>query len=162
MGRRPNTNVVTHAGTRRSETKVKHPYDGMSFAQIQRKTEENNPQFPGMHCVVVPKLNQQDPKMASPIGWYEGQGYKELSADPLVTGSAADVIMGIDIDTWIKREQERVKEGNDLMHGLIDETDEAMREMNGSTPGLIYFGEQSGITRGTPISVSPALPDDEE
>lgn len=162
MGRRPNTNVVTHAGTRRSETRVKHPYDGMSFDQIQTKTEANNPLFPGMHCVIVPKLNQQDPKMASPIGQYKGWGYQELSTDPLVTGSEADVIMGIDVETWIEREKERVKEGNELMRGLIDETDESMREMNGTTPGLMYFGEQSGLTHGAPISVSPALPDEEE
>jgi len=158
---RPRANVATNAGSRRSEKRTPHPHAGMSPAQVMRKTEED-PLHPGMKTVIVPRLNPRDPKAASPIGMYKGLGYKIVSEDPLITGGEDEVKMGIDLNIWLKREEERMQQDKDAFTSLIEETDENLGSINNiQNGGLRFFGDQSGLHVGQPMTVT-SVPDDED
>lgn len=146
-------NQATHAGTRRSERKKPvrhpHPYDGIS--DIQAHTEETMKElFPGMHPVIISKTAANDPRAASPVGLYKGQGYKILSEDPEITGHADNVLMGIDLETWLKREDDRVADQNEALTSLITEQNGAFE----GTPGLTFRPSESGFQHGDPITIT--------
>jgi len=155
MASKPATNVATFASTRRSERKKPvrhpHPYDGIQ--DIQAFTEENmKKEYPGMHCVLVDKVNSIDPKAASPLGWYKGNGYKELSTDPQVTGHENTVLMGIKMEDWLEREDNRVADDNERLSSLIDGAAESLGGIS-AVPGFEFVRSQSGITEKPPMQV---------
>ena len=162
---RPTKNQATMAGTRRSETrrppKYTHPYAHIPPDQRQRYIEEDRrEQFKGYHTVIVTKTNSADPRAASNVNEYLGMGYKVLSDKPEDTGHGDSVLMGIPIDTWLQREEERVEDGTAALRSLIDGTAEAFENMQ---PGVKFDPDNSGVSFGSTIPVvGQAGPDNED
>jgi hypothetical protein len=127
--------VAVHAGTRRSERNTPPP---------KRTDHEKNedPLHPGFKTVLVPKTDPRDPRAASPVGWYEAQGYEILDAKPYETGHTDQVKMGLPIDEWLSREKARVDADNEALTHMIDQV-----EM-GTAPGVVFDRKQSGVTYG--------------
>jgi hypothetical protein len=156
MANANNQNVAVHSGTRRSEAKS-NPYNKRQAEFVKR--EENMPdQFPGMHCVIVPKINPRDPRAGSPVSEYLGLGYKKLSEDPDVTGHGDEIIMGIDLDTYLKREEARASELKQSTTALIKGMGEGMDLGN----GVSYRPEMSEAVELDPIEVSGSSKPDAE
>lgn len=140
-------NVAVHAGTRRSETKTQFPY---LEGDIRRSTglhKEEDPLHPGFHTVLVPKHDPRDPKAASPVGMYEGMGYKDMNAPASETGHSDQVKMGIPLDVWLARKQEQVEMDNEALTCLIDEV------QMGNLPGVKFDREHSGARQGAQTTV---------
>lgn len=153
-------NVVTHAGTRRSEKKYQSPHVGKSPAEIARIQEED-PRFPGFHTIAVSKINPMGSGYASPLGTYKGMGYKVMEDDKeknaLLTGHEDLILLGVPIEEHLEREREREEFHNGLLTNLIDEAMEDMPEYQGQKGTGVYFDRnRSGVADGE--EVDPEAP----
>jgi hypothetical protein len=148
---RPKQNQVTFAGNRRSETRTArpHPYAGIPKKNLPRHIEESS-QYPGQHVVIVTKTNDRDARAGSPVNDYKGMGYTILSDKPEDSGHGDAVVMGIDIDVYLKRQAERMQEDNQALKGLIHGAAEGFDNM---PKGIRFEDEGSGLTYGEDIPV---------
>lgn len=117
---------------------------------IRRSTglhKEEDPLHPGFHTVLVPRHDPRDPKAASPVGQYEAMGYKDLQASSSETGHTDQIKMGIPLDVWLEREQERVEADNEALKYLIEDV------QLGNLPGVKFERSDSGYQQGAQTTV---------
>lgn len=143
----PKANVAVHAGTRRSEKKTPFPYLEGDIRRSDGLHKEEDPLHPGFHTVLVPRHDPRDPKAASPIGAYVGMGYKDMNAGAEETGHSDQVKMGIPLNVWLEREQERVAADNEALTYLVE--DVAL----GNLPGIKFDRSNSGYQQGAQTTV---------
>lgn len=146
-------NVATHAGSRRSEKRAPRP----PIQKLDPMKAEEDPRFPGMHTVTVPTINSRDSRASSPTADYEGMGYKVLSKDPMLTGHSDHVIMGIPVETFLEREDERANgpDGHNTMLGTLhNQTFQSLPNGPGKDVEVFFDPKQSGLKHGEKTSLN--------
>lgn len=144
---------VTQAGTRRSEENTVEAKPVETAKRFMGKDNED-PRFPGYRTVIVPRDDPRDAMHMSPVGAYEGKGYIKLSEDTQYTGHAGHVLMGIDIDTHIKREDDRLAEHNSrFVNGYAPD----LMSTRGDNDPLKFYKEGSGVKPNPTIKTHAQL-----
>lgn len=145
---------VVNSGTRRSEkfTDIKDaPTVDTGIKFLGRENED--PRFPGLRTVIVPRDDPRDAMHMSPIGAYEGMGYHKLSEETRYTGHAGHVLMAIDVDEYNRREDKRVTEQNNRVVEGFSYND--IQSQNGPNDPMKFHRDRSSVKvgeRGIPVS----------
>ncbi len=145
---------VTHAGTRRSETIAQPKAVPVATEYVYQGKENEDPNWGGYHTTIVPKDDPRGDMHMSPVGKFEGSGYKILSTDPRWTEHSGHVLMGIPVDIYNKREADRCREHNSRF------ADGYAPDLGGDPTGNLKFVQSAninGFTRKSGMRPDPRI-----